>query len=122
EKGVGVRNAGDIGASAGNLVVTENGRLENTGSLQSRQNVAINTTGGVANAGEISASREVTVRTTQDVDNSGGVINARRVDIQAASLANRQGAIEQTGPQKLALNAGRISNRDGGQIGAPKTK
>src|SRR5699024_7138593 len=119
EKGVGVRNAGDIGASAGNLVVTASGRLENTGSLQSRQNVTINTTGGVANAGEISASREVTVHTPGDIDNSDGTLSAPRLEVQAAALANKQGTIQQTGTQKLALRADQISNRDGGHIGMP---
>ena len=33
ENGVGARNAGTIGASAGDLVVTQDGRLENTGNL-----------------------------------------------------------------------------------------
>jgi filamentous hemagglutinin len=40
EHGVGVRNAGTLGAQAGELVVTVDGRLENTGALQSKQGCA----------------------------------------------------------------------------------
>lgn len=41
EQGVGVRNAGEIGAQAGELVVTVDGRLENRGKLQSRSDLRI---------------------------------------------------------------------------------
>nr|WP_236493246.1 filamentous hemagglutinin N-terminal domain-containing protein [Xanthomonas massiliensis] len=117
EHGVGVRNAGAIGAQAGDLVVTVDGRLENTGSLQSQQDTRVVASGGIANAGILSAGRELTVDTSQDLDNSGGTLNAMRVAVDAQSLHNRDGAIEQTGLQALALNSGALSNRDGGRIG-----
>ncbi|PPU64425.1 two-partner secretion domain-containing protein, partial [Xanthomonas pisi] len=118
EQGVGVRNAGNIGAQAGELVVTVDGRLENTGALQSRQDTRIAATGGIANAGTLSATRELRVATTADLDNSGGVLNAQRLQIDAAALRNQNGTIEQTGVQALALNAGSVRNRADGSIGA----
>ncbi|HEY0503177.1 MAG TPA: hemagglutinin repeat-containing protein [Lysobacter sp.] len=117
EQGVGVRNAGTIGAQAGELIVTVNGRLENTGKLQAQTNTRIETTGGVANAGTVSAGREAVITSGADVDNSGGMLNAQRIEVNAAALANRGGTIEQTGVQGLALNAQAVSNRDGGRIG-----
>ncbi len=117
EHGVGVRNAGGIGAQAGDLIVTVDGRLENTGSLQAQQNSHVSASGGVTNAGLMSAGRESSVSTSADVDNSGGTLNAMRVEINALSLRNRDGVIEQTGVQALALHAGSLSNRDGGSIG-----
>jgi len=63
EQGVGVRNAGVIGAQAGELTVTVDGRLENTGKLQAQTNTRIDTNGGVANAGLISAGREAVTYT-----------------------------------------------------------
>ena len=117
EHGLGVRNAGEIGAQAGELVVNVDGRLENTGKLQSRTDTLIQAAGGVTNAGTMSAARELTVTTSGEVDNSGGMINARRVELEAAALRNRDGAIEQTGSQVLALHAGYLTNRDGGRVG-----
>ncbi|WP_396616815.1 filamentous hemagglutinin N-terminal domain-containing protein [Lysobacter soli] len=117
EQGVGVRNAGTIGAQAGELVVTVDGRIENTGKLQSQTNSRIDARGGIANAGTISAGREAIITTVADVDNSGGTLNAQRIEVNAAALANRGGTIEQTGLQGLALNAQAVSNRDGGRIG-----
>ncbi|WP_440534080.1 two-partner secretion domain-containing protein [Variovorax sp. YR566] len=53
EAGLGVRNAGSIGASAGNLVVTASGRLENTGTLEG-QSVQLASTGSdIVNQGTI---------------------------------------------------------------------
>ena len=117
EHGVGVRNAGEIGAQAGDLVVTVDGRLENTGSLQAQQDGRVLATQGIANAGMLSAGRELSVTTAADIDNTGGTLNAMRVELDAQALRNRDGSIEQTGIQALALNAGMMSNRDGGRIG-----
>ncbi|SET03114.1 filamentous hemagglutinin N-terminal domain-containing protein, partial [Variovorax sp. OV084] len=53
EAGLGVRNAGNIGASAGSLVVTASGRLENTGTLEG-QSVQLASTGSdIVNQGTI---------------------------------------------------------------------
>ncbi|SKC61302.1 filamentous hemagglutinin family N-terminal domain-containing protein [Pseudoxanthomonas indica] len=117
EAGVGVTNAGTIGAQVGDLTVTVDGRLINTSALQSQQNTRLNATGGVTNAGTLSAVRELTVTTPADVNNEGGTLNARRIEVNASSLTNRGGAIEQSGVQALALNAGSLGNRDGGRIG-----
>src|SRR5690606_36527539 len=117
EHGVGVRNAGAIGAQAGGLVVTTEGRLENTGTLQSQQDARLAAMDGVANSGLLSAAGELRIDTPADVDNSGGTLNAMRVQVAAAALRNRDGAIEQVGIQGLELDAGALSNRDGGRIG-----
>jgi len=117
EHGVGVRNAGTLGAQIGQLVVTADGRLENSGTMQAKTDTRIAASGGVTNAGTISAARELALNTPQDVDNSQGILNARRIDVTAQSLTNRAGAIEQTGTQDLALSTASLSNRNGGRIG-----
>lgn len=53
EAGLGVRNAGNIGASNGNLIVTAAGRLENTGTLEGTR---------------------VEISSVSDIDNRGGTI------------------------------------------------
>jgi len=117
EAGVGVRNAGEIGAQAEDLVLTADGRLQNTGTLQARRDARIDVSEGVINAGTLSASRELSITAQADLDNSGGTLNARRIEVTAAALRNHGGSIEQTGLQALALNGESVSNRDGGRIG-----
>lgn len=118
EHGVGVRNAGSIGAQAGELVVTVDGRLENTGALQSRQNVRVQASGDLANGGTIAATREVAITAGGTLDNSGGTLNAQRLQVEAQGLRNHGGAIEQTGAQALAVKADAASNRSNGLLGA----
>ncbi|WP_099481933.1 hemagglutinin repeat-containing protein, partial [Stenotrophomonas maltophilia] len=118
EHGVGVRNAGSIGAQAGELVVTVDGRLENTGALQSLQNVRLQARGDLANAGTIAATREVAITTGGTLDNSGGKLNAQRLHVEAQGLRNHGGTIEQTGVQALALKAEAARNRSNGLLGA----
>ncbi|HDS0923676.1 TPA: hemagglutinin repeat-containing protein [Stenotrophomonas maltophilia] len=113
EQGVGMRNAGRIGAQAGELVVTADGRLENTGALHAQQDTRINAAGGVANAGTLSAERELRVDTPADIDNSGGTLNARRLELNAEALRNRAGSIEQVGAQALQLKGTDVSNQQG---------
>ncbi|SOD25343.1 filamentous hemagglutinin [Variovorax sp. YR752] len=81
EAGLGVRNAGNIGASNGNLIVTAAGRLENTGTLEG-------TRVELASAGDID-NRGGTIRQTSSVgltlaapvlsNTNGGVIGAEPV-------------------------------------------
>ncbi|MHC5148530.1 two-partner secretion domain-containing protein [Stenotrophomonas rhizophila] len=118
EHGVGVRNAGNLGAQTGELVVTVDGRLENTGKLQARDDTRIAASGGVRNEGLVSAGRELKLHTGQDLDNRGGQLNGTRLDLEAASLVNRGGSIEQAGVQALAVESGQLNNRDKGSIGA----
>ena len=113
EHGVGVSNAGKIGAQAGELVVTADGRLQNTGAMHAQQDLRIDASAGIANAGTLSAERELRVQTPADVDNSGGTLNARRIEVNADALRNRGGSIEQLGTQALQLQAADLSNLQG---------
>ncbi|MCG1054766.1 hemagglutinin repeat-containing protein [Mycetohabitans sp. B5] len=117
EHGVGMRNAGRIGASAGELVVTADGRLENSGALQAKTNTRLDVGGGVANSGTISAGRELVLYTPKDLDNRGGTLNATRLEVNADSVTNRGGTIEQTGVQDLVVRAAQVRNREDGRIG-----
>ncbi|WP_455722191.1 hypothetical protein [Xanthomonas vasicola] len=121
ENGVGVRNAGNIGARAGELVVTVDGRLENTGTLQSQQDTRVAASGGIANAGTLSAKRELHLTTPADLDNRGGTLNAQRLQVDALSARNQGGNIEQTGLQALGMTAGSVTNRADGSLGAVAT-
>ena len=67
EAGVGVRNAGHLGASNGQLVVTANGRLENLG--------------------EIEASGALALTSSETLTNRG-LIDGAAVRLEAATLAN----------------------------------
>jgi len=88
EAGVGVRNAGNIGASAGEVVVTVDGRLENAGSLTAATNVGI-TAGDIANSGTIYAQGNATLVTDGDIANSGTIAAQGNTTLTATGMVSR---------------------------------
>ncbi len=139
EAGVGVNNAGQIGAAAGDVVVTADGRLTNgglingaaniqtatrglanTGVLYAQQHTAIDSNGSIVNSGTLAAGGDLVIDTTAQLDNRGGLIGAGgALGVQAASLDNRntQGPNQGIQAQSVNLAAGQIDNA-AGSIGA----
>ncbi len=94
EAGVGVRNAGSIGAAAGEVRINAAGHIENSGKIQAKQSASITATGLDNRAGKLQASSDIEVR------------------LGSGTLENSRGLIE-TGTQ-LTLQAGRLGNQDTG--------
>jgi filamentous hemagglutinin len=138
EAGVGVRNAGEIGAAAGDLIVTANGRLENTGTLSASQRLQAEATaienhgavqataalalraGSLRNAGQIGSAAETLLAVQGDLDNGGGRIEAPRIELTSATLRNAGGSIVQTGTSALTIDAEQVVNA-GGTLGRQAT-
>lgn len=99
EAGVGVRNAGTIGASAGEVAITAEGRLENSGRIAGAGSARIDSTAGIANSGTISTQARGALSTRGNLDNSG-VIAAQGDLSLTATGANS--AIVSTGGSVLA--------------------
>ena len=92
EAGVGVRNAGSIGAAAGQVTITADGRLENT---------------GVLSAGQVQVSADA-------LNNSStGVLSAQQLAVQATTTLDNQGVID-GGTSRL--DAGTLNNTGSGRI------
>ncbi|MEJ8856665.1 filamentous hemagglutinin N-terminal domain-containing protein [Variovorax robiniae] len=89
EAGLGVRNAGSIGASAGGLVVTASGRLENTGTLEG-QRVEIASTADIENRGTIRQTGTSGLNVVAPVlsNTNGGTIGAEPVAAISAGQAD----------------------------------
>ncbi|MEN4631654.1 hemagglutinin repeat-containing protein [Pantoea agglomerans] len=99
EKGVGVRNAGELGASAGELHLTVDGRLENSGTLQSQAALQIASNGDQENRGNIVSQQDVTLASSGTLRNSGLVSAGRNATLSAST-------IESTAESSLAAGVG----------------
>ena len=138
ENGLGVRNAGSMNATKGEMVLNANGDLINTGDITGKQsNLNLNVTGTVNNSGNIITDQKATsiqadaltntgviqtpdelkVQVNHLLDNTTGRITAARVDLNAENLINHQGTIQQTGLQGLVLQNKQLDNSSGGKIG-----
>lgn len=77
ETGLGVRNAGVIAATGGDLVLQPNGWLTNTGTLQAAGNLQASAQGAIANSGTVYAGGSTTLAAQGGISNSGnGLIAA----------------------------------------------
>ncbi|TDR28910.1 hemagglutinin repeat-containing protein [Hydromonas duriensis] len=137
DKGLGINNAGQLAAAAGDVSITADGQLVNSGTINS--NGASNTlniqtssvtnsgtlsaqgnthihTNDLKNTGTVAAGRELKINAST-IDNSTGTLNGQRVELNANSLNNTKGKVQQTGSQAIAINANSLSNTNGGLIG-----
>ncbi|WP_296223644.1 filamentous hemagglutinin N-terminal domain-containing protein, partial [Ralstonia sp. UBA689] len=88
ESGVGVRNAGQVGASAGDVTVTADGRLENSGRITASAGVRTDTNGGVANSGTLYAQGDTQLSTRGNVDNTGTIAAQGNTTIAATGAGS----------------------------------
>ncbi|UIN23086.1 two-partner secretion domain-containing protein [Herbaspirillum frisingense] len=109
EHGVGVRNAGTIGASVGQAVVTADGRLENSGAISATGPLALQASGGVRNSGELGSQGAVTV-TTSTLDNAGSITSAGTLAVQASDAILNTGSVG--GEGGVQMTAASIDNRN----------
>ncbi|WP_436897341.1 hemagglutinin repeat-containing protein [Acinetobacter gyllenbergii] len=133
EQGLGVRNAGSMNATTGQLSLNANGDLINTGNIiANKDQIAIQaqniknsgnisstqhkiqiTTDNIQNSGLIATNDEIQLNAQGKIDNNSGVINAGRIDFTAQNLSNDKGKIEQTGQQQLNISAKTLDNTQG---------
>ncbi|WP_374620441.1 hemagglutinin repeat-containing protein, partial [Pandoraea sp.] len=103
EKGVGVSNAGEIAAQAGDLTLTSAGLLIQSGKLSANGHIEIDAE-RVANTGTSYAKRNLTVGATDTLTN-GGTLAAQR-DLRVAA-----GGVHSTGTLGAGVN-------DDGSVGS----
>jgi filamentous hemagglutinin len=93
EAGLGVRNAGNLGASNGNLVVTSAGRLENTGTIEGTR-VELASAGDIGNRGGTirqTSSVGLTITSPTLSNTNGGVIGVEPAPAPTAGAGGGTG-------------------------------
>lgn len=119
EAGVGVRNAGTIGASAGNVRVTADGLLQNSGTLAATDDIRIDSqtmthTGVMGADGDISISLQADYVHTHAIQ-AGGNLSVHAI----ATVTNRSALLA---GQTLDLDAGTLDNTASGEVTAHTTR
>ncbi|WP_112196364.1 hemagglutinin repeat-containing protein [Pseudomonas sp. LG1E9] len=85
--GVGVRNAGQIGSSAGEVVIGSDGRIENHGQISSATDLTVRAAKGIDNDGTLYAQGNLDAHTAGDIDNRG-IVSAQGNAALTATGAN----------------------------------
>ncbi|AQR69208.1 hypothetical protein BZG29_13300 [Janthinobacterium sp. LM6] len=92
EAGLGVRNAGVLAATAGNLVLQSNGWLSNSGNIQSSgagSQTSIAVAGDVANSGTVYAGGDSQMQAQGNIANSGVIAAQGNAKVHATGAAAR---------------------------------
>ncbi|WP_449632594.1 two-partner secretion domain-containing protein [Rahnella aceris] len=109
EAGVGVRNAGYIGASAGDVIVTASGKIENSGTINATGNITSDAKGELNNSGVLYAQHNVNT-SSESVNNSGTLAGSGNLAVQTrGTLTNSNHGILST-DAKLTVNGASIDN------------
>ena len=86
-QGLGVRNAGHIGASAGDVKIDSLGRIVNEGEISGKQDVQINTKSDVIQKGKVETARgDVLVNAKNQINQVGATISGGHIRYQADSV------------------------------------
>ncbi|WP_145546457.1 hemagglutinin repeat-containing protein [Yersinia intermedia] len=118
ESGVGVRNAGEIGASAGDITITADGMLVNSGQINSAQHLAVKTTTGIANAGVLYAQGNTQLTTAGTLNNTGTVAAAGDTSLRAAEVNSSRNSVLGAGVKSdnSSVTRGTLSIDASGQL------
>ncbi|MCB5183820.1 hemagglutinin repeat-containing protein [Methylobacillus gramineus] len=113
EAGMGVRNAGHIGASVGEVVVTVDGQISNSGTLAAHTDIHITTNHGMQNAGSINANAELNLN-AGNINNldTGNFIASSTTLLSQGTLTNR-GTID---GDTTHISTNRLDNMGRGSI------
>ncbi|MDO9865015.1 hemagglutinin repeat-containing protein [Glaesserella parasuis] len=93
EHGVGVRNAGHIGASADTLHIDSQGRIVNKGTLNAHHAVQLTGSKGIENRGKIENRQgNITLNTASDIQQDGSIVaRSGHIHKTANQAINQQG-------------------------------
>ena len=86
-QGLGVRNAGHIGSSAGEVKIDSQGRIVNEGEISGKQDVQIKTKSDVIQKGKVETARgDVLVNAKNQINQVGATISGGHIRYQADSV------------------------------------
>lgn len=95
QEGVGVRNSGELGSSAGNVSISSNGKIDNFGTISAQQNVVLASQQQVNNHNQIAAKGSITLQAKGDITNQGTMSGGKDIiaESKTGQIVNK-GAIQ----------------------------
>ncbi|MCQ4317772.1 hemagglutinin repeat-containing protein [Stutzerimonas zhaodongensis] len=88
ESGVGVRNAGQIGAMAGDVTISADGKIQNAGTISSAVSTRINSRDAIGNSGSLYAKGDAILESATIIRNSGTIAAQGDVNLKAATIVS----------------------------------
>ena len=112
-QGLGVRNAGHIGASAGSVKIDSQGKIVNEGFIGGSENAQLNAKKNIENRGTVYAKAQTQLN-AQHIDNKQGVIAGKQVQLNANNVDNRKQSDKGSlivASEKVSIKAKHVDNQ-----------
>ena len=112
-QGLGVRNAGHIGASAGSVKIDSQGKIVNEGFIGGSENAQLNAKKNIENRGTVYAKAQTQLN-AQNIDNKQGVIAGKQVQLNANNVDNRKQSDKGSlivATEKVTIKAKHVDNQ-----------
>ncbi|TEA26638.1 hemagglutinin repeat-containing protein, partial [Candidatus Schmidhempelia bombi] len=93
EGGVGVRNQGQLGASAGSIVISSTGKIENHAQIQAADNIELNSQQTVSNHKQIYAKGALSIDAKQAITNQGTIVAGQDLSLSSQRITNQKQAV-----------------------------
>ncbi|MBX9489028.1 filamentous hemagglutinin N-terminal domain-containing protein, partial [Yersinia enterocolitica] len=118
ESGIGVRNAGEIGASAGDITITADGMLVNSGQINSAAQLAVKTSADIDNSGVLYASGDTQLTTAGKLNNTGTAAAAGDTALRAVEVNSSRNSLLGAGVKSdnSSVTSGTLSIDASGQL------
>ncbi|WP_342354086.1 hemagglutinin repeat-containing protein [Gilliamella sp. ESL0250] len=86
EKGVGVHNAGELGASAGSITLTADGKIVNTGAMQAQQDIRLSSQQDIRNSKQIYSQQNIHLNSQKAIVNEGSFLAKHDVVLKGSAI------------------------------------
>ncbi|KFA59556.1 hypothetical protein A9G48_07095 [Gilliamella sp. wkB18] len=116
EDGVGVRNNGRLGASAGSILISADGKIINSGNINAVQDVELISNKGIENHGNAISKKNITFTSKEEIKNLGSVVAQENLDLKAGSWIGNQGKL--TAIKTITTDSKDFTNSHNGEISA----
>ncbi|OQS58710.1 filamentous hemagglutinin [Actinobacillus suis] len=118
EQGLGVRNAGHIGASSENVKIDSQGRIVNQGLMSGENQAELSAKQGIENHGKLETKQGNIVLTSQaDIQQQGSIV-ARQGEIQQRAAKDIRQTGETVAKGKISFDADRVEASESSLIAA----
>ncbi|MCW1876686.1 filamentous hemagglutinin N-terminal domain-containing protein, partial [Erwinia sp. INIA-01] len=117
ERGVGVRNAGEIGAMQGKFTLNAQGKIANSGTLYAQQDLALKAS-QLDNQGHISTGSNLQIASQGDVTNKGALSADGHLQLDSGGRLHSQAGSALTAGGNATVTARSIEADAGSAMGA----
>ncbi|GAA5107834.1 hypothetical protein GCM10023211_09370 [Orbus sasakiae] len=88
QTGVGVHNSGQLGASAGNITITADGKIVNTGSIQAKGDITLTSQQDITNSKQIYSQKNIKITSQKQINNQATIVAQNDITLNANTIVS----------------------------------